>query len=209
MNHCEPYFLNHKNIDRFINKPQKTQPVLQPNPEMLTKSEESDTLFWNFFVAWKGEIEYEHTKLFNKIQFMEKQLKIEFLEKINANRKSFKKTAIAEENLMEKKVTPKTVILLAMIEKVNILFSFEKSFFLSINDDTKPYYHIYNGIVREISLSDLEKVKEIKIQRHEIDKILGSISNYKLADLKEMYRKISDSVVKKTKQQMYDEIKLC
>jgi hypothetical protein len=226
MKHCEPYFLNHKNIDQFIKKnATERTPKGSKAPTFIASAHlvcsnssgaskvtvqlptEVDVLFWNFFIAWKGETEYEHLKLFHKIDFSEKQLKIQFLEKINAQRKQLKNPAETELNLMDKKINFKTVVLLASMEKINIVVSFQKSFYLAVNDSSKPYYHFHNDTVEEITTEEIDQLKQTKIQRVAIDKTIGSISNYKLADLKEIFSKISDCTVRKTKQQLYDEIK--
>jgi hypothetical protein len=200
------YFLNEKNIIRFLEN-KVLKPETKPLPPPPPVADNSDKLFWLFFIVWKGEVEYEHLKLMKKIEYSEKLLKIEFLEKINASRKNFKKSniATAEANLMEKNITVNTLFVLAAIEKVNILFSFKKSFYLSINDSSKPCYHI-NKAVEEISEEKINEIKETMIQRCDVDKILYNISNYKLAELKELYKKISNSSEKMTKQKLYDEI---
>jgi hypothetical protein len=153
---CEPYFLNHKNITRFMEgrlKPKELTPVAKP--VIL-----SDRLFWCFFIIWKGDIEYEHIKLFKQIELTEKQLKIEFLEKINLHRKQLKIKNLAsiEANLMEKEINYETLVALAHIEKLNIMILFDKSFFLTVNDISKPYYSIKNGQVDKMTLEEIDKI---------------------------------------------------
>jgi len=194
----ESYFLNHKNIVQFMGSKNK-------EPTVIVKEFPGDKLFWCFFIAWKGEVEYEHLKLFNKLELMQRRLKIEFMEKINVVRKQLKIKSTVDDNLMEETVNMKTVVALALLEKINILFSNEKSFFLTVNDPNKKYYHIFNNTIQEISLEEIEKIKESRIQRRDIDKVLGSISSYKVAELREMYHKIggTESMIK---QKLYDEI---
>lgn len=204
MEFYEPYFLNHKNITRFIESslPKETKKEVLMNP--ICKDICKDDLFWYFFIAWKGEAAYEHIKLFNKIEITEKQLKFEFIEKINKKQVKIKKVCDVEENLMGKKINMKTLVALAMIEKVNLLISNEKTFFLCENDFSKPYFRI-DQKVEEISLEEMENIKKTRIERRDVDKVLGGISSYKVGELKTIYQKIAGES-KMTKQQLYDEI---
>jgi hypothetical protein len=201
----EKYFLNNKNISFFQRKPE----IIKSH-----KLEEvKDKLFWALFIAIKGETEFEYLKMLNKIKLTEKQMKIDFLEKINLQKKEITKKrlvktiASVEANLMEEKTTLETLVVLSFIEGINILFVDEKTFF-SVENVPEKQFHIIKK--DEIVFGDIENFKKNKIERYRVNKILANISNYKLNELKEIYFKLNPVDTKITKQKLYDNIiELC
>lgn len=200
----EKYFLNHKNISLFQKPMTKTRVHLMEDVK--------DKLFWSFFIALNGATEFEYLKMLHKLKITEKQLKIDFLEKIAARRKEITKKKIVktlttvEENLMEEKTNLETLVVLAFIEGINLLFVDERTFFCAEN--TGGEFHIIKH--DEIIFENSEKIKENRIERYRVDKVLSSISNYKVNELKNIYDKLVTESAKKTKQQLYDNIiELC
>ena len=193
----EKYFLNNKNISSFVGK----TPVHRIEDTY-------DTLFWSFFIIINGITEFEYIKMLQKIKITEKQLKIEFLEKINKRKKEITKKKLVktlssvETNLLEDMTTLETILVLAFIEGVNILFVDERTFFYLENDPEKEIHIIKNNAV---VFENIEEVKKNRLQRYRVDKVLSSISNYKLADLKSMYSILAEPA-KMTKQTLYDNI---
>jgi hypothetical protein len=215
----EEYFLNDKNISQFKKGVEKMGKSETIEKMKITEGEklkpqkhcpsELDKLFWCFFIAYRGEVDYEHIKMFNKIEFTEKNTKIEFIEKLNKRRSELNKKKLVksigdvESNLSEK-LNLETLVVLAYIENINILFLFEKSFFICSNSD-KSYSVIRDNTIQTgVTLGDIENMKKGKIERCRVDKVLNSISYYKLGDLQEML----PSDKKMTKQQLYDIIQL-
>lgn len=204
----EEYFLNDKNISQFKNGNME-KPI--PKPIENTTPAEKDKLFWCFFIALKGEVEYEHIKMFNKIEITEKMMKIEFVEKLNKQRKEINKKKLVkclspiEANLTEK-FQLETLVVLAFMENLNILFLTDKSFFICTNDPTKDYSVISNNTIKTSTLLEVEELKKGKIERCKVNKILHSISYYKVNDLQEKYDVLVKEKKKMNKQQLYDEI---
>lgn len=184
----ENFFLNNKNIEEFLK-------IKNVKKFELT---ENDSNFWNFFIAWKGVAEYEKLRLFKQTKIQEKQLKIEFQEKLANTKFKLKSTAI--ENLMESKTTLSTVVMLAMLEKINILFTNNHSYYLCENtDDAFAIFGEIETVTKEnMNLKD-------KIQRPTVEYCLKSITNYKLKDLQDLH-KVTGLPLKKTKKELYDEI---
>ena len=193
----EKYFLNNKNISSFVGK----TPVHRIE-------DTQDTLFWSFFIIINGITEFEYIKMLQKIKITGKQLKIEFLEKINKRKKEITKKKLVktlssvEANLLEDMTTLETIVVLAFIEGVNILFVDERTFFYVENDPDKEIHIIKNNVV---VFENIEEIKKNRLQRYRVDKVLSSISNYKLDDLKSMYSILAEPV-KMTKQTLYDNI---
>ena len=193
----EKYFLNNKNISSFVGK----TPIHRIE-------DTQDTLFWSFFIIINGVTEFEYIKMLQKIKITEKQLKIEFLEKINKRKKEITKKKLVktlssvEANLLEDMTTLETIVVLAFIEGVNILFVDERTFFYVENDPEKEIRIIKNNVV---VFENIEEIKKNRLQRYRVDKVLSSISNYKLDDLKSMYSILAEPV-KMTKQTLYDNI---
>jgi hypothetical protein len=194
----EKYFLNNKNISSFVGKTPVHRIV-----------DNQDKLFWSFFVIINGITEFEYIKMLQKIKITEKQVKIEFLEKINKRRKEIMKKKLVktlssvESNLLEDTTTLETIVVLAFIEGVNILFVDERTFFYVENDEEKEINIIKNDVV---VFGNTEEIKKNRLHRYRVDKVLSSISNYKLNDLKSMYNILTESSHKMTKQTLYDNI---
>ena len=197
----EDYFLNNKNILLFKAKP-------KIGTEHKCVKHVRDKLFWCFFISLKGDAEFEHLKMLQKMDITEKQMKITFLEKIENNRKEITKKKIVknlsliEDNLRENITTKETLVVLAFLEKINLLFVDDKTFFICENSD-KDFHIIKDD---KIIYDSVEKCKENKIKRYKVNKILEPIANYKVNDLKEIYSKLFFPVEKTTKQKMYDNI---
>lgn len=184
----EKYFLNNKNIGDFL----KTKNVKK------FELNENDSNFWNFFIAWKGCAEYEKLRLFNQTKIQEKQLKIEFQEKLASSK--LKRKLVAIENLSENKTSLATIIMLAIIEKINILFISNHSYYLCENVDGP--FAIF-GEIDTIAKKDMKL--EGKIERTAVDVFLKPITNYKLKELQDLH-KITGMTLKKTKKELYDDI---
>lgn len=180
----ESFFLNNKNIGEFL------------KPKSVKKFElnENDSNFWNFFIVWKGVSEYEKLRLFNQTKMHENQLKMEFQEKLAKTKLKGKTKAI--ENLTETKTNLETIVILATLEKLNILFMNKHSYYLCENVENAPF-----ATFGDISNQKLED----KIKRPGVNDCLKPISNYKLVELQEMH-KLTGLPFKKTKKELYDEI---
>lgn len=182
------FSLNNKNISAFLTKPIKKFEL-----------HENDSNFWNFFIIWKGVAEYEKLLMYKQTKFQEKQLKLEFQEKLID--KKVKKSGDAINNLYENKTTLQTIIMLARLENVNILFIDKHSYYVCKNNETL-YYTIFGETEKIVKESLL---LEDKIQRPSIKHSLLPISDYKLNELKIMHN-LTGLPLKKTKKQLYDEI---
>jgi len=175
----ENFFLNNKNIENFI-KPIKKFELNQ-----------TDSNFWNFFIAWKGLAEYEKLCLFKKTRLTEKQLKLDFQDKLS----KMKRVSSAIANLSDDITTLDTIVVLASLEKVNILFTDKHSYYLCKNNENADY-HIFGETDGKITG---------KIERQTVSKVLKTVSSYKLKELQDIYKLFGDPT-KKTKQILYDEI---
>jgi hypothetical protein len=182
------FCLNNKNIREFL------------KPKNIKKFElnEADSNFWNFFIAWKGVAEYEKLRLFKQTKIREQQLKIEFQEKLAKTKLRLKSVAI--ENLTQSKTTLETIIALAALEKINILFVNKRTYYLCENEDAP--FAIF-GDIDTVTKEDMRL--EGKIQRPTVNCGLKPISSYKLKDLQDLHN-LTGLTLKKTKKELYDEI---
>jgi hypothetical protein len=216
VNHSEKIKSNN-NVNKYtksINKPSIFIP------------KESDTLFWCYYIISNGEIKYETIN--NKNFVITKQIKINFVNKIRENKqivKTYKFDTISniESNLAnDDYITIKTVLTLCAIEKINVIFVKNKTYYELLMNDNEPIY-----IIREIqSINNYVKkygfevstnfiIEEIRNNFYKLDnpnKPIKSLSSYKLQDLIEMSNKLAIELINKengknkTKNELYESI---
>lgn len=247
----EPYILNDNNMSLYLkyklnNKPfdkcfhdndnshhksalnvkNKKQLVKENYKQSIFFPKEQDSLFWCYYIITCGEYDYEC--LNNKNTLVAKQIKINYINKIRENKlvlKKYKFDTISniESNLVnDNNINIKTFMALSTIDKINIIFVTEKTYYeLLINDteniylirerDNKSKYSKKYGF--EIAKQDV--LKKIRSELYKIEsfaKPIKSISNYKVQDLIDICNKLrieikcKDSDKNKTKQELYESI---
>jgi len=231
-----PYILNDKNIVTYLkyklnNKTSKTT-VTSNNLERKTKPihkediffpKEQDSLFWCYYIISFGESNYEMLNFKNPL--LAKQIKINYVDKIRMNKqiaKTYKFDTMTniESNLANDNIINiKTVMTLCAIDKINVIFISNKTYYELLMNDTKNIY-----IIREVEnqskynkkygfeIGNLDLLHQIRSTLYKIEtleKPIKALSSYKLQDLIDICNKLSievkhDNGKNKTKNELYE-----
>jgi hypothetical protein len=167
----------------------------------------TDTLFWCFYIIKNGFEEYENLTSINIV--VEKKLKIDYVDKIRQNKNVLKKYKVAsltyiEDKLVNEKVIDiKTFFALCIIENINVMYIYKKTYFdLNANMSDLTYKIIHrldNNVYGYEDISDqdddevenkLNKYKNGLFQITNIDKPVKSMSYYKVDELVEFCKKL-------------------
>jgi hypothetical protein len=178
------------------------KPKLKP---ALFVPREKDTLFWCFYIMKYGDVKYE--MLEHKNILTEKQLKIEYVEKIRKEKQTVKTYKFAtlthiENNLAnENQLDVKTFLTLCAVENLNVLFVKNKTYYeLLMNDNNElhcvqllqNYKYGY-----EVNPVGAEQIKSTLYKLDNIDKPIKAMSGYKLSELVEVCNKLAVDVIDK------------
>jgi len=227
------YMLTKENITNFL--PQKKEQNLN-NLEMKTESKivskqrtsnfkqrtsnfkqkldnQSDTLFWCFYIILKGEHEYELNKSFTT----EKEFKIQSIEQLRTIKPQLKalKLKINEtegELLTAKKITVKSLVALCLLHKKNLLYVWDHKYYEFINNADEPV----NIIIWNKEENNFSHIIDDEKQSYytnnywcvqNIDKPLKSMTGYSRDELLEIVKKLDIQIInKETKKGLYEKI---
>lgn len=189
------------------------------NSELITLKEE-DQLFWYFYIAKYG---YDQYKILDHKFTHEKNIKISNIEKVKQNKDLLKqnKLKISEfevDLLNSKKISLKTLQGLSIYNNLNIYYIENKIFnFFNYNDNNESIiiYKDNKNYSCNINPSS-EIVNNIKNNYYYVENInkpINAISNYKLAELVDIAKKLGikeklDTGKVKNKNMLYEEIKV-
>ena len=208
----EEYMITPKLIQTVLLN--KSQPIIRDKKKQAEKEKETnkilvptekDSLFWCFYIMKNGEIDYETIQQQNvNIFVIEKKLKIDYVEKLRKEKqllvRQYKFAALTEiENQLanESKINLETFFTLCVIEKINVLYVNNKTYFeLSPNDDkithiihrldnnksTKNYHAIRVGY-EGICTVKAENYRTSLYRMEDINKPLKSLTSYKVNEL--------------------------
>ncbi len=192
---------------------------------------QKDKLFWCFFIVLKGYDEYEmnHSNAFS----VEKQLKIETVEKLKGIKDQLKdlklkRTELEDELVNKPTITLKGLCALCLVHNVSITYVFGRKFCeISPQADAKKGIIIQND-KKEDSLkwtsNELNNNNEFIAKLHEeywlienIQKPLKAPSAYTLTDLQtickklliETHSQVNEKMKAKNKTTLYEEILQC
>jgi plasmid maintenance system killer protein len=166
---------------------------------------EKDTLFWCFYLMKHGDAKYE--MLEHKNILTEKNLKIEYVEKIRKEKQTVKTYKFAtlthiENNLAnENQLDVKTFLTLCAVENLNVLFVKNKTYYELLMNDTNELHtvHLLQNYKygHEINPTGAEQIKTTLYKLDNIDKSIKSMSGYKLSELVEICEKLAIETVNK------------
>jgi len=215
-----------KNNENNENNETKQNNQNKVNKSSLFIPRENDSLFWCYYIISNGEVKYE--TIHNKNTVITKQMKIELVNKIRENKqilKTYKFDAFSniESNLAnDDNINIKTVLALCAIEKINLIFIKNKTYYELLMNDSESIY-----IIREIQsngnyikkygfeLYNKSNIQEIRNNFYKMDnpvKPIKSLSSYKVQDLIEICNKLvieiinKDTGKNKTKNELYESI---
>jgi len=219
MKKLQDYMLDEVNIKKALemkfgstnNKPIKDSNKVNYEKEALSKKpsifipREKDTLFWCFYLMKHGDVKYE--MLEHKNILTEKNLKIEYVEKIRKEKQTVKTYKFAtlthiENNLAnENQLDVKTFLTLCAIENLNVLFVKNKTYYELLMNDTNELHTIHllqnYKYGHEINPTGAEQIKTTLYKLDNIDKPIKSMSGYKLSELVEICEKLAIETVNK------------
>ena len=227
INDCEKYMLSTENmrkiptLNKYLSKIEsKSQYKNIENtrkkndkPENIL-SQQTDKLFWCFFIILNGEHEFEIDHSFKR----EKDIKIQTIEQlrpIKSELKAFKLrlNEIEDELLNCKKITIKSLIAFTLLHKINIIYVWNRKYFEIVNDSEKKINVIINDGVNDSIFSDVTDEK-INYYRNNywlienVDKPIKAMTGYSKEELFTIINKleIKDITMKMTKKVMYEKI---
>lgn len=228
INQLHDYMLNNDVIKRSIFYKQENK----ENKEKIEKTEinkekpqffipnKKDTLFWCFYFLKYNEIP-ENTNI-----VFEKKIKFEYIDKIRQNKqliKSYKFATFSHlENQIanEEKIDLATFFTICVIENINILYIFKKTYFellINANDKIHIISHINNSKYNNsygyegVDHSKVEIYKSTLFKVDNIEKPIKSISTYKISELIDFCNKLDIKIIddkdkKKSKKELYETI---
>jgi len=200
-----------ENLKRFE---KKDNFLIKNNFNMKNKSiNETDQLFWCFYIILKGEQEYE----INHSYKLEKEFKINSIEKmrdIKPHLKALKLKInnIEDELLNAKKISVKSVVALCLLYKKNLFFVWNRKYYEFITDANEDINIIvFDKKENEYShFIDNEKHKFYTDNYwciENIDKPLKSITGYTRDELVSISNKLDiENTKKDTKKNLYEKI---
>jgi hypothetical protein len=232
----ELYILNETNMQNYL----KYKLEDNSEPKKITKTDniknikkysifiprEQDTLFWCYYIIKNGDIKYE--TLINRNTLTTKQLKIDYIPKIRANKsliKPYKFDSIAniESNLAnDNNINIKTIFTLCVIDNINLIFVSKKTYYEFFISESSDVYIIYEVELQSkytkkygFEMATTEKLNEIYNTLYKIeiiDKPIKGLSAYKVCDLLNIANKLAIETVNKetgknkNKNELYESI---
>jgi len=227
----QDYILNEVNMSKYLFLKQ-SQTVNTSNikneqhTNLNTKKKlfipyEKDKLFWCFYAMKNGHSAYEELQHRNII--VEKQMKIEYIEKIRKQKqliKTYKLSTLSniEDNLANQhKIDVNTFLSLCVFENLNVLFIKKRTYYELLMNDSADLHIIYllenDNYGYELNYDNIahnHKTNLYKIDN--IDKPIRAFSFYKLQDLIDICEKLqikttnTETNKSKTKNQLYESI---
>lgn len=239
INKLQDYMLNeniikkslHNRIDNYFEKniENKEQPnKISRQNSVIVKDKcntftptQKDTLFWCFYILKHGETNYEMLDNINIV--LEKKLKIDYVEKIRKEKqivKSYKFSTLTHlENQLanEVRIDLSTFFTLCVIENINVLYVYKKSYFeLLMNDDKIHIIHRLDNYSKYgyegTDHSKIELYRSTLFKIDNVEKPVKSISSYKVSELREFCNKlgieinIKDTDKYKSKTELYESL---
>jgi len=221
------YALDNNNIQDFMihqyyqekpktsNKPHQKKEI-KPKNENFFIPEEKDSIFWCWFIFKYGFSEYEILK--KNCFVIEKEYKINFIEKIRENKKILKllkvKMTEIEGNLSSDPILDiKNLEPMLIIDEYNFTYMNDKIYYENLIHPGNK-----NCIIKYFAEKDKygifleeEKLFEYRNKLYIVDNMLKpikAISNYKAQELKDICKKLKIDIMKtptksKTKKELY------
>jgi hypothetical protein len=209
---------------------------VEPSKEIkyFTPSQ-SNSLFWCFYIIYKGFAAYEYESNYFTA---EQQFKIQTIERVKKGENKSVKSAFKENKISKTyfesglmgntNITAKILYALCICYDVNILYIYKNTYYEMITNIEKTTYIIkYNNESNNYSIAILndmnteipnehkEYIEDIKLKYWKLDNLekpLRSITTYSVNDLLNICSKLNISVIcettnkKKTKAELYSSI---
>ena len=225
-------YLKYKLNNNFDKKPdinkhqyKKENNITKSDKSIFIPSEQ-DSLFWCYYIITNGDVNYE--MLSNKNTLIAKKLKIEYINKIRENKliiKSYKFDTLSniENNLAnENLINIKTFMTLSIIDKINVIFVKNKTYYECLMNDSNIIYIVYEIDVNskynkkygyELATDNiLSKIRTTLYKLDNLNKPIKSLSSYKVDELINIANKLAieihnkDTGKNKSKNELYEAI---
>tara|TARA_Y100001970_G_scaffold287362_1_gene411827 strand:- start:1656 stop:2360 length:705 start_codon:yes stop_codon:yes gene_type:complete len=229
LDNLEQYFMTNNNIIEWTNniveqhKYKRNDIMKSPKKPVIKKDlpylhiNKKDGLFWAFYYMLNGEFSY---MTIHNVFSTEKLEKINYVQTIRENKAILKKyklksTYIEDQLLNTPVIDIKTFFILCVLNNISFIV-YNKHFYWKhicssnifiINNQEKDVY-LYTGTTME---NEKENVTKNRLEVINVNKVIGSISSYKMIDLKEICDKLNINMFhtsgkKKKKQEIYQEL---
>ena len=162
-----------------------------------------------FYILING---HEKFKTIKSNFLEEKAIKIAYIQKVRENKSlmkemKIKRTEVEDELLNQQTIKIKTFLLLCAIEKQNIIIKDKYKYLECINNVEIPNIEVIEKTHDKYGLYIFDKKKQIELCREKLwnikilnfEKPLRAISNYKVADLREICESLNITIPNKTK----------
>jgi hypothetical protein len=229
--HIQDYMFNNtticKSLENKIREDYKNKKIKEQNNKMEQINKnfvfpyENDSLFWCLYIIKNGFMKY--SQLMNRNIVLEKQLKIEYVERIRKEKqliKQFKFDTLSNiENKLanENTIDIKTFLSLCVLGSLNIFFIKNNTYYeLNMNDSNKFYIIKYFNDKKKYGFEEvitdvLDDYRNKYYKVDNIDKPIKNISSYKTQDLIDICDKLqietkNSNMKTKSKQELYDAI---
>lgn len=222
------YMLTSETIERamsFMVVNQQSQHCSKPKQQAarqistMFRPREKDSLFWCFYIMVNGDVAYE--TLANRNMITEKKFKIEYVEKLRADKDRIKPYKFASATHIESKLANDatidipTFLTLCVLENQNVIFVNKRTYYeLTMNNDSDVFivYGIDNW--KYGFETDVDKANNIRTTFLKLDnmaKPVKAISSYKVDELVEMCTRLSiethtSANKPKSKMELYESI---
>ena len=161
--------------------------------ETVIKPCDKDSLFWCLYIIKNGLINY--TKLTNRCYVIEKQFKIEYIDRIRKEKQLLKQykfdtiTNIENKLVNEELIDVNTFLSLCVIGNLNIFFIKKKTYYELIMNDSNRIYKVelFNDTKKygfeETTKDNLDDFRKNCYKLDNMEKPVKSLSFYKTQDL--------------------------
>ena len=170
---------------------------------------DSDKLFWCFYIMIHGEHDYEINNSFKR----EKEFKIECIEKLRKNKTGLrsyklKLTKIEDELLNDKKIGIQALLAMCLLYKKNLIYVWNRKyheFICNGDEEINIITSENNTISHSVEQEKVNFFRENYWQILNIDKPLKSITGYSRDDLVTIAKKLAIiDTDKKKKKELYE-----
>ena len=178
---------------------------------------QKDTLFWCLYIIKHGFLAYDI--LGDKYFSNEKMEKFKYIELLRQNKAILKEHKIKplseiEDNIANNEcISIKTLSALVLLENINIMIIFKKTYCEFINNPENPIHIIHKNDTHNKNdkykyelvqnLTKLQFYKDNYINVSSFENPLMPISSYKISDLTELCNKIGIIDIKQSKNNLY------
>jgi len=206
--------LNNNMSNNISNNKSKRTEISRKSRYENKLSQQTDKLFWCFFVILNGDHEFQLDNSYKR----EKEFKIESIEKLRIIKPQVKAlklrlTEIEDELLNYKKITIKSLLALCLLYNINLIYVWNRKYFEVINDPSKKMNVIINDGTND-NINDNLSDEKIKYYRNNywlienVEKPIKAMTSYSKEELFIIINKleIKDITMKSTKKVMYEKI---